>query len=126
MSILIETLKNFKAGDERVFRAGETIFKDGEKGAGMYGILAGDVAIEVAGNVIETLSAGNVFGIGAIVHQDHLHTSTAIAKTDCTLAYMDREHFFFAVQQSPVFALQIMQRYSDRFRRLKDVWVEHL
>ncbi|MFM7580486.1 MAG: cyclic nucleotide-binding protein, partial [Microcystaceae cyanobacterium] len=52
--------------------------------------------------------------------QDHLRASTAIAKTDCVLVEMNRERFMFAVQQTPMFALELLQSYSDRFRRLKD------
>lgn len=43
-----------------------------------------------------------------------------IAKTDCTLITADQEHFMFAVQQTPMFALEVLKSYSDRFRRVKE------
>jgi CRP-like cAMP-binding protein len=85
----------------------------------MYGILEGEIEMSVHGKVIETLKKGDVFGEGALLHEDRIRTSTAIAKTDCKLAFMDKEHFLFAVQQTPMFALEVMRSYSDRFRRLK-------
>ena len=44
-----------------------------------------------------------------------------IYETDCKLAFLDRKHFLFAVQQTPMFALEVMRSYSDRHRRLKKV-----
>ena len=43
------------------------------------------------------------------------------AKTDSLLAFLDREHFMFAVQQTPMFALEVMKSYSDRLRRLRHI-----
>ena len=54
-----------------------------------------------------------------MVHLDSKRASTAIAKTDCKLVVMDRKNFMFAVQQTPMFALEIMRSYSDRIRRLR-------
>jgi len=54
-----------------------------------------------------------------LIHPDHQRVSNAIAKTDCTLVTADREHFMFAVQQTPMFALEVLKSYSDRFRRVK-------
>ncbi|MFM7442221.1 MAG: cyclic nucleotide-binding protein, partial [Snowella sp.] len=62
------------------------------------------------------------FGEGALLHSDHLRSSTAIAKTDCILGPMDREHFLFAVQQTPMFAIEVLRSYSDRFRRVKELF----
>ena len=75
----------------------------------------------INGKVIEVIQQGDVFGQGALVHENHLRASTAIAKTDCKLAFLDRKHFLFAVQQTPMFALEVMRSYSDRHRRLKKV-----
>ena len=85
----------------------------------MYGIIEGEIEMYVDGKVIEVIKEGDIFGQGALVHEDHLRASTVIAKTDCKLAVLDREHFLFAVQQTPMFALEVMRSYSDRHRRLK-------
>ena len=75
--------------------------------------------ILVDGKIVETIQKGDVFGEGALLHLDHQRDSTAIAKTDSLLAFLDREHFMFAVEQTLMFALEVMKSYSDRLRRLK-------
>ena len=77
--------------------------------------------ILVDGKVVETIQKGDIFGEGAIVHLDHQRDSTARALTDSLLAFLDREHFMFAVEQTPMFALEVMKSYSDRLRRLRHI-----
>ncbi|NEQ38003.1 MAG: cyclic nucleotide-binding domain-containing protein [Okeania sp. SIO3I5] len=108
-----------KQPEQKIFAPGDKIFEDGEEGNIMYGIVEGVVELFVNGQVIETIKTGDVFGEGALVHEDHTRASTAIAKTGCTLAYLDQERFLFAVQETPMFALYVIRSYSDRLRRLK-------
>ncbi len=75
----------------------------------------------VDGKVVETILQGDIFGEGAIVHLDRQRDSTAIAKTDSLVAFLEREHFMFAVEQTPMFALEVMKSYSDRLRRLRHI-----
>lgn len=115
----VETVQLFKSQPEETYSPNDVIFREGDKGHIMYGVIEGEIEMFLDGRVIETIRKGDVFGQGALVHLDHLRTSTAVAKTPCTLACLDREHFLFAVQQTPMFALEIMRSYSDRYRRLK-------
>lgn len=108
-------------GDPKIFTAGQVIFNQGEPGDYMYGILEGVVDLTINGKVIETLQAGDVFGEGALVHPDGNRASTAIAQTDCKLAYLNREHFLFAIQETPMFALEVMRSFSARLRRIKQL-----
>lgn len=117
----LETMKIFHNQPDQSFKAGDVIFETGQKGHVMYGVIEGELEVYLNGHVIETIKPGEVFGVGALVHQDELRMTTVIAKTDCKLACLDREHFLFAVQQTPMFAIQVMKSYSDRFRRLKDI-----
>ena len=104
--------------DPKFFAAGEVIFEDGQAGDYLYGVLEGAVDLVVNNNVIETIQSGGVFGAGALIHPDGLRVYTAIAQTDCTLAFMDQARLLFAVQETPMFALEVMRNYSDRLRRL--------
>lgn len=108
-----------KPPSPKTFLAGETIFSEGELGTVMYGIIEGEVEMWVNGKVVETIKQGDVFGEGALVQINSQRASTAIAKTNCVIAFLDRERFLFAVQQTPMFALEVMRSYSDRLRRLK-------
>lgn len=102
------------------FRAGDPIFKAGESGDVIYGIIKGTVELWINNTVVETIQQGDLFGEGSLVHEDHKRFETAIAKTDCLLAFLDRHRFLFVVQQTPIFALEVMRSYSDRLRYLKD------
>lgn len=99
--------------------SGEVIFTEGQPGDVMYGIIEGEVEMIVNNKVVETIHKGDVFGEGALVQEEGTRASTAIAKTDCVLAALNKERFLFAVQQTPMFALEVMKSYSDRLRRMK-------
>jgi CRP/FNR family cyclic AMP-dependent transcriptional regulator len=101
------------------FKAGETIFKAGEPGEVMYGLIEGTVDMIVNGKVFETIHRGDVFGEGALVQQPPLRASTAVAKTDCKLAAVDETHFKFLVQETPLFALEVIRSLSTRLRQAK-------
>ncbi len=116
----IETIKILlNSSNIKSLTAGEIIFQQGTEGKVMYGIIEGEVEMLVNDKIVETIQQGDVFGQGALLHSDHLRTSTARAKADCKIAVLDQEHFLFAVQETPLFALEVMRSYSDRFRRLK-------
>ena len=116
----VKTVEIFQTAPEpKSVKAGEVIFKAGETQSIMYGIVEGEIEISVNGKVLETIEQGDIFGEGALVHADSKRASTAIAKTDCKLAVMQRDKFLFAVQQTPMFALEIMRSYSDRIRKLR-------
>lgn len=117
----VETIKILQNNSHHLksFAAGEIIFQQGTKGNMMYGIIEGEVEMLVNDKVVETIKQGDVFGQGALLHSDHLRTSTARAKTNCHIACLDQQHFLFAVQETPMFALEVMRSYSDRLRSLK-------
>ncbi|MBD2182333.1 Crp/Fnr family transcriptional regulator [Aerosakkonema funiforme] len=107
-----------KQSDPKIFSTGEIIFEEGQSGDVMYGILEGEVDISVNGKVVETIKTGEVFGVGALVGIGN-RTYTAIAKIDCKLAFIDKKRFLFAVQETPMFALEVMKTYSERLTRLE-------
>ena len=118
----VKTIELFqKPPSPKTFSTGEVIFQAGERGDVIYGIISGEVDILVDGKVVETIHKGDIFGEGSLVHLDHQRDSKAIAKTDSLLAFLDREHFMFAVQQTPMFALEVMKSYSDRIRHLRHI-----
>lgn len=91
----------------------------------MYGVLEGEIALSVNEKIVETIVPGGVFGIGALISSS-VRTYTAIAQTDCKLAFLDEERFLFVVQETPFFALEVMKSYSERLNRLVRHLVEKL
>ena len=121
----IETLKLYqRPPSPRTFAAREIIFSEGEKGYVMYGVISGEVEMYVDNKLVETIKKGDIFGEGALIHEDHKRASKAIAKTETVLGFLEKEHFLFAIQETPMFALEVMRSYSDRFRRLKDIYIK--
>ena len=86
-------------------------------GSGLY-ILMRSEAIENSA-LNERIEAGNVFGAGALVMEGHRRLGTAQAETDCRLIEMNREKFLFAVQESPMFAIELLASVDARLRDLK-------
>lgn len=107
-----------KQSEPELFSAGQEIFKEGDPGDTMYGILEGKVDLLVNGKTVETIDIGEVFGVGVLVGVGY-RTYTAIAKTECKLAFLDKRQFLFAVQETPIFALKVMKSYSERLSRLE-------
>jgi CRP/FNR family transcriptional regulator, cyclic AMP receptor protein len=114
----VKTLTIFqRQPDPKTFSAGQVIFEEGQPGDFMYGIVEGEVNLSVNGKIVEIIKTGEVFGTGALVGVE-TRAYTAIAKTDCKLAFLDKQHFLFAVQETPMFALEVMKSYSERLSRL--------
>ena len=115
-----KTVSIFQKQSESIsVAAGHIIFTAGEPGDYMYGLLEGEVELVIDGKVVETILTGDIFGEGALVQPHGTRASTAIAKTDCKLAFLDEKRFLFAIQETPSFALQVMRSFSARLRRLK-------
>ena len=102
--------------DVRSFKQGETIFNEGASGNCMFAVLEGTVAIELGGAVVEHVAQGGVFGEMALI-DGQPRSATAVAAADCKLAAIDEKRFLRLVEQTPRFALQMMQLITERLRR---------
>jgi len=101
--------------------AGALIFRAGEAGDCMFGLLDGTVELTWNDdNSQERIQAGDVFGAGALVTPDHRRFGNARAVTACRVLVMNREKFLFAVQESPMFAIELLGSIDQRLRQLKD------
>ena len=101
--------------------AGDIIFRSGEAGDCMFGLLEGSVELSWSdGGQVEKIQAGDVFGAGALVTHDHRRFGNARALSPCRVLVMNREKFLFAVQESPMFAIELLGSIEERLRHLKD------
>ena len=102
---------------------GDVLFKTGDYGSTMYGIVEGSVRLswtDSAGNQgHEDILVGHVFGAGALVMGDHERLGTATALENCCLIEMTREKFLFAVQEDPMFAIELLASIDERLRDIK-------
>lgn len=98
------------------FAPGEVVFAAGDKGEHMYVVRSGEIEIERDGVVVESLSAGGIFGEMALIDGSP-RSATARAKTDCELAPINEKSFLFFVHETPFFAIAVMRTLAERLRR---------
>lgn len=97
------------------FAAGTPIFHAGDTGSEMYVIREGRVAIRRGGIVLNTLSAGDVFGEMALIDGSP-RSADAVAESDCVIVPVNAERFDRMVQITPHFARTIMKVLTERLR----------
>jgi len=120
----LDTMRALAAkGETHSFNAGDVVFSAGDSGTSMFGVLEGVVRLNwhTEGGVegYEVIEAGHVFGAGALVTSGHRRLGTAVAETPCKLLEMNREKFLFAVQEAPMFAIELLASVDERLRDLK-------
>lgn len=101
----------------RSFPAGTVIFEKGSKGDEMYVVKEGEVDIVIDDCNFETVSSEGIFGELSLIDQE-VRIASAIARTDCTVQAIDKRRFLFLVQETPMFAIQVMKVMANRLRRL--------
>jgi CRP-like cAMP-binding protein len=117
-------LEFFKiAGTLEQFPAGKQIFAENEKasgffskGARLYLLLDGDVALTLKGKPLELVLPGEIFGEMAAI-ADMPRSATATARKNCRALSLDEKQFQQSLQQKPEFALMLMSVMAQRLRR---------
>jgi CRP/FNR family cyclic AMP-dependent transcriptional regulator len=97
--------------------AGETIFREGDEGDYMYGVVSGSVELRIGDHTVETAGEGDVFGEMALIDKSK-RAATATATAPTSLAMIDQREFLFLVHETPTFAIQVMASLADRLRKL--------
>ena len=118
------TMRAFTREDDVILlKSGEVLFRPGETGTTMFGLLEGAIRITWIGqtgqNGHEDIPVGHVFGAGALVMEGHKRLGMATATTDCSLIEMTREKFLFALHETPMFALELLASIDERLRDIK-------
>jgi CRP/FNR family transcriptional regulator, cyclic AMP receptor protein len=105
----------YNAKSFRDVSAGTVIFEEGASGAEMFGVVEGAVEMRLPNGAVHRLGPDDTFGEMAIV-DDSPRSATAVAVTDTKLAVIDRHRFLSLVQETPMFALQVMSSIAERLR----------
>ena len=95
--------------------AGDVVFRQGDVGNEMYGIVEGQIQLQTTDRIVAILGSDDIFGEMSLVDSSP-RMATALAATDTVLAVIDRHRFLFLVQETPTFALSVMSAMADRFR----------
>ncbi len=99
----------------REYKAGETIFREGDRGTEFYVVQRGRVRILTGNRLLETLGANEIFGEMALI-DDSLRSAGAVAETDVTVAPITEKQYLFLVRHTPFFALKVMRVLAHRLR----------
>jgi len=104
-----------------------SIFREGDRGDGLYVIKDGSVQIAHVHNgevryLFCTLNAGDVFGEMAVI-EDRPRSATALAVTRTVLYFIPRDEMRRLLQRSPALAFNMLEMVS---RRLRDFDELHL
>jgi len=102
------------------FRAGETIFREGEPGDSMYVVLEGAVDVKVGDEKFIVAGPGEILGEMALIDAS-ARSATAVARNNCKLVPIDEKRFSTLVQQTPAFAIHVMTILVERLRRMNRI-----
>jgi flavin reductase (DIM6/NTAB) family NADH-FMN oxidoreductase RutF len=103
------------SGEERAFRAGETIVKQGAPGDDLYVILEGRVRVERGGRAVESLDRGEFFGEVAVL-DGRLRSADVVAETPVRTLKLSREVVRDALEREPRAAWAMLQVLAGRLR----------
>ncbi|MFY9968075.1 MAG: cyclic nucleotide-binding domain-containing protein [Roseiarcus sp.] len=99
----------------RDYKAGETIFREGDSGTEFYVVQQGRVRILSGNRVLETLGGNEIFGEMALIDSGP-RSATVVAETDVTVAPITEKQYLFLVRHTPYFALKVMRVLANRLR----------
>jgi CRP-like cAMP-binding protein len=99
----------------------QVVYEAGSPGDSLFCVLAGSVELTWEGGAQERFQPGQVFGVGALVTTDHRRHATARALEVSDVLEMNREEFLFAVQESPMFAVELLASLEQRLRRSQEI-----
>jgi len=102
------------------YSAGQTIVREGDKGATMYFVKSGVVELLVGEQLLDILEPGNVFGEMSVVDGEP-RSATAVATNDCELLEVDNDGFEVLISRRPDIAVKVMKVMAQRIRRLNQV-----
>ena len=99
----------------REYHAGETIFREGERGSELFVVQRGRVRILSGNRLLETLGENEIFGEMALI-DDSPRSASAVAETDVAVAPVTENQYLFLVRHTPFFALKVLRVLAQRLR----------
>ncbi len=100
----------------RDYKAGETIFREGDSAVELFVIKSGRVRVLSGNKLLETLGENEIFGEMALIDTSP-RSATVTAETDVTVAPITEKQYLFLVRHTPYFALKVMRVLAQRLRR---------
>lgn len=114
----------------RNYSHGDTIFKEGDQGDGMYMVRAGNVRISAVVNqnerkTLATLEPGEYFGEMAVIDHEP-RSASATAEGDVSVYYMPSAAVLRILEKSPILSVRFIQEFSHRMREFNRHYVQEV
>jgi len=111
-----------QAAVEQTYADGQSIFKEGDPGTGVFVVKAGRVELsskleKTAHFVLSRIEAGEFFGEMSVIDEQP-RSACAKALGDCTIYFLPSETIRRMIQRSPVFSMNLLREASFRLRRV--------
>lgn len=104
--------------------AGDTVFREGDRGDSFYVIARGEVAVYkglgISRRELVRLAAGDVFGEMALISNEP-RTATVIATAPTCLLRLNQQNFTILMDQNERFAQRILRMISKRLQQSQEV-----
>ncbi|MSU57892.1 MAG: cyclic nucleotide-binding domain-containing protein [Pedosphaera sp.] len=115
---------------EREYAAGQEIFREGDRGDGVYVVKSGTV--EISGLLNQTtrrnfsqIKPGGMFGEMAVIeHRPRSASATAIS--DTIVYFIPRGEMLHLIERSPGLALSLLQQISQRLRDFNQLFLSEV
>lgn len=105
-------------------RKGETLFREGEPPRGVYVLHSGSVdllfaAKDGSAKPLREAQSGQILGLSCVVTQ-RVHDCTATAAEPCEVAFIEREDFLHALDDSPAVWFSVLHLLSNEINAAYD------
>jgi len=113
---------------ERTMTAGTEIFREGDRGDGIYVLKEGQVEIatmQKTRRVLSRIEPGAVFGEMAVI-EDQPRSASAIARQASTVYFIRRDDILKLIENSPAFSLAMLREISSRLREFNHQYLKEV
>jgi CRP-like cAMP-binding protein len=86
--------------ETRFFKAGTTVFREGEEAHELFVIKSGEVRIQIGNRTVSELCADHIFGEMALIDNEP-RSASVIAVTEVELVPVSEQQFLFLIGQTP-------------------------
>jgi CRP-like cAMP-binding protein len=106
------------------FKAGETLFREGETPKGLHILQAGEVDLLFSprngeAKPLRVAQPGQILGLSCLV-TTRSHDCTATARTQCEVAFIEREDFLRTLDDSPTVWFSVLRLLSSDINAVYD------
>ena len=116
--VLAQLVRGLDDNPPLFYQQGASIVAEGQKGIRMYAVVEGRVRVSIAGQALDLLGPGGVFGEAALIDAASTRIADVTAESDCSLQPISRKAFLALVKTSPEFADTMLTSLAGRLRTL--------